>query len=67
MFGGRRKPLLDCQRLTLGPDDILVLKAREPLSQLSLERVREAVERVGVDRDRILITDDSMSVSVLAR
>jgi hypothetical protein len=67
MFGGRRKPLLDCRRLTLGPDDILVLKARDPMSQLSLAQVREAVGRVGVPQDRILIVDGTMSVSVLAR
>jgi hypothetical protein len=67
MFGGRRKPLLDCQRLTLGSDDILVLKTRERLSEMEAVRIREVVGTTGIPPQRVLIVDDDLGVSVLAR
>lgn len=54
-------------KLTLGPDDVLLVKTGHALSREALQNVRDQVSRAVGSGIRILVLDGAFDVSVLTR
>lgn len=58
----------DVKRLTLGPDDVLVVQAQRPITQVQREYLASLVEKgLPTLRGRIFVTDRDIDLMVLSK
>lgn len=55
----------DVQRLTLGPDDVLVISCDHPISVSVLEHIKTVVQDVLGTERKVLVIDSTLKLGVL--
>lgn len=56
----------DVERMTLGPDDFIVVTIDEPVPESTSENIqKELASCVGVDASRVIVTSGGIKLSVM--